>query len=145
MTTNTPLQLVSFPVFNTLWPGQSLDPQFLPGGVGPRVLPFVFDFSANGSNGAPISGDLVKEDLLKDIGNFQSIFIDNSGGAGIFTLNVIAGPNHIISIPAQSQGILPLYVMQAGLRFTATQSAGTYKVPCLFANFPQAYQVWKSQ
>jgi hypothetical protein len=145
MTINTTTPLVSFPVQNGLWPGASNIPEFLPGGIGPRVLPFTFDFTAaTGSNGTPISGDFEKEQELKQLGIFQSIFIDNSKNtAQPFTIQLQGGPNQFLSIAKATQAILPIYGLQT-LRFTAA-TTGAVLVPVLFCNFAQPYAVWASQ
>ena len=123
-----------------LWPGAPTDPHFLPGGIGPRQIPLVFDFTAAGSNGAAIAGDFTLEEQNGLIGSIQGIFIDNSANpANQFTITFpICGQK--ISIPKNSQAIMPIFE-PTPLRFLAA-SAGLVLVPCQFLNMPVAPAVW---
>jgi len=123
-----------------LWPGAPTDPHMLPGGIGPRAIPLVFDFTASGSNGAAIVTDFTLEEQNGLIGSIQGIFIDNSANpANNFTITF---PNcgQKISIPKNSQAIMPIWE-PTPLRVTAS-SAGLVLVPCLFLNMPVAPVVW---
>jgi hypothetical protein len=120
-----------------LWPGAPTDPHFLPGGVGPRGIGFSFDFTAAGSNGAPIPGDFTLEESNGIVGSLQSVWIDNRlNSANNFTLS-FPTLGQVISVPKNFQGVFPI-IEPTPLRFIAA-SAGLVLVPCIFLNMPAAY------
>jgi hypothetical protein len=135
-------KLMSWAVSVGLWPGAPTDPHFLPGGVGPRVIPVTFDFTAAGSNGGPIADDLVLPEQDGVIGSIQGVFIDNSqNAANNFTLS-FPTCGQTISVPKNYQMIMPIFE-PTPLRYVA-KSAGLVLVPCLFVNMPVAPMAWPS-
>lgn len=93
-----------------------------------------FDFTAAGSNGAPINGDLTLEQQNNQIGFIQSIWIDNRLAAQPFTLTFL-GLNYVIQVRAGRQGSYPVYGASGDVKFTANANGGIILVPTIMFNF----------
>lgn len=141
MTTPTNDKLVSWACSVGLWPGAPTDPHFLPGGIGPRFIPVVFDFTANGSNGADQDYDLTLSEMIGNIGSVQSMFIDNSANAADPLKITFKTGQQKISIPKNSQALMPIFEPSNPLRFTVS-ATGLVLVPIFFINVPVAPAVW---
>lgn len=138
---NMPAPLVAWSVGNGLWPHKPQDPQFLPGGIGPRYLPVTLDFSATGSNGSPITGDIVLSGMLHQIGHIQTLFVDNSlNTAASFSIQ-FEGTNQLLSVPKNSQAYLPVCILPDSTAYVA-KTTGLVLVNLGFINMPMPAFLW---
>lgn len=71
----------------------------------------------------------------------QSVYIDNSENAGVFTLQIVAGQK--ITVPPRHQGYFPIMVPNPP-NFTALSTA-TAKVSLFFLNVPMPLGMWNTE
>lgn len=106
---------------------------------GPRVLPFILDFSTVGTATQdlqlPIQNGVIK--------NIQTMFVDNSANAN--ALNIKVGLNgQLIVVPPRSQGYFSILFNEQDSQFTfSTTAAANLKPSVYFANVPIMPAVWK--
>jgi hypothetical protein len=101
---------------------------------GSKGLPVNFDFTAAGSNGTAINGDLTVEMQQNQIAFVQSIWIDNRLAAQPFVITFL-GFNYVIQVRAGRQGAYPVYGVSGDLRYTANSNGGIILVPTIMFNF----------
>lgn len=109
-----------------------------------KAIPVIYDFS----QAASFTTDLTSQKLTGKLTIFQSIFIDNSQNNQAITVQM-AGLGQQISIPAQYQGIFPVFVSDQPLFTVSSQGSGIAKVaysnahlpPCTWATVPNPVSV----
>lgn len=70
----------------------------------------------------------------------QSVYIDNGSNAANVTITV-AQSGQVITCPANSQGVFPLFIAEMG-GFTIVSTVSATVTRCLFLNFPVSPAVW---
>jgi hypothetical protein len=101
---------------------------------GNRELPLTLDFSNIGM----ISDTLFNEQSSSQIDFIQSVYIDNSGNAGEFTIT-FNGMQTIIAQP-YTQGIYPV-IASGALSYIAKTPQGI-KIPLIFSNMAKPFATW---
>lgn len=102
---------------------------------GSKAIPVTYDFS----QAASFTTDLTAQKLQGKLTIFQSVYIDNSNNNQPITVQM-SGLNQKISIPAQYQGIFPVFVSDQPVFFVSSQGSGTALVAFSNAHLPPA--VW---
>lgn len=105
---------------------------------GPRSISITYDFSAGVQS---YQTDMTSVKQLGKITALQSVFIDNSVNTQPIVLTV-AGTNQSISVPANYQGVFPLFVGGQAL-FTVT-STGNKQATIQYCNVEQSASLWQA-
>lgn len=116
----------AFPIYNGYGPAE-----------GAKILPLTFDFSSVAS----YSENLLIENTEGVIQFVQSVFVDNSDNTNPLVI-LIAVTNQRLIVPANAQGIWPIFTVDQ-TRFTiSTTPAANLSVNVSFANVPMPFTQW---